>query len=394
MSLSVSARVSRVKPSATGAVLAKASELRRQGQDIINLGTGEPDFDTPAHIADAAIAAIRRGDTRYTPIDGTPELKAAICERFRADQGIEFDSANVIVSSGAKQSIFNLCMALLGPGDEAIVQTPYWVSYPEIVALGGARAVFVPTTISSGFKMTAQELEAQLTSKTRLVILNSPSNPTGAAYTRRELESFGRVLEKWPNVVVVADDIYDRIYWAGDSCIGFAAACPSLRDRTVSVNGVSKAYAMTGWRVGYAAGPETLVKAMNVIQSQSTSNACTVSQAAAVAALTGDQAPVSAMTAAYHARHDRFVSGLNELEGVDCNAADGAFYAFPNVVGAISHLGLTSSVELAEALIERTGVASVPGEPFGAPGHLRFSFACSEAELDDALARIKRLLAA
>jgi aspartate aminotransferase len=234
----------------------------------------------------------------------------------------------------------------------------------------------------------------RLTSQTRLVILNSPSNPTGAAYTRQELESFGRVLDDWPNVVVVADDIYDRIYWADESCVGFAAACPSLRDRTVSVNGVSKAYAMTGWRLGYAAGPVSLVKAMNVIQSQSTSNACTVSQAAAVAALTGDQAPVSAMTAAYRARHDRFVSGLNELDGVDCNTADGAFYAFPNVAGAISHLGLTSSVEFAETLIERAGVASVPGEPFGAPGHLRLSFACSEAELDDALARIKRLLAA
>ena len=281
--------MARVKPSPTGAVFALATELRAAGRDIISLGTGEPDFDTPQAIKDAAVAAIAAGATKYTPIDGTADLKAAIQRKFERDNDLQYESAQIVVSSGAKQCLFNLCMGLLGPGDEAIIPAPYWVSYPDMVLLAEAEPVIIETGIDDDFKMTPAQLDASISANSRLLFLNSPSNPTGASYSKAELQALGEVLEAHPQIVIVADDIYEPIHWADEPFVSFASACPSLMDRTVTVNGVSKTYAMTGWRIGYAGGPLDLIKAMKTVQSQSTSNPCSVSQAAAMAALDGDQ---------------------------------------------------------------------------------------------------------
>ena len=394
MSVAVSKRMARVQPSATGAVLARATELRAEGRDIISLGAGEPDFDTPEAIRQAAVEAIATGVTRYTPVDGTAALKTAICDKFRRENGLEFDVSQVIVPSGAKQALFNLCLARLGPGDEAIVPAPYWVSYPHMVRLAGAEAVIVHAGIEQDFKTTPAQLEAALTANTRLLILNSPSNPTGASYTRAELSALGQVLEQWPNVVVAADDIYEHIHWAEEPFVSFAAACPSLADRTVTTNGVSKAYAMTGWRIGYAAGPKALISAMRTVQSQSTSNPCSISQQAALAALEGDQTPVAEMATAYRSRHDLVVGALNRLPGVECRPGEGTFYAFPKVTGVLKSLGLADDLALTELLLEKANVAVVPGSAFGAPGYIRLSFASSEAMLTEALNRIERVLLA
>ena len=394
MSLSVSPRMARVKPSPTGAVLALVTELRAQGRDIISLGAGEPDFDTPKHIRDAAVAAIAAGHTRYTPIDGTPALKTAIQAKFRRENGLDYETAQIIVTSGGKQALFNLCMALLGPGDEAIIPTPCWVSYPDMVLLAEGEPVMVETGIEQHFKVTPAQLEGALGEKTRLLFLNSPCNPTGASYSRSELEALGAVIEGYPEVVVVSDDIYEHIYWADEPFVSFATACPALSDRTVTVNGVSKAYAMTGWRIGYAGGPEQLVSAMKTVQSQSTSNPCSVSQAAAVAALDGDQGPVAEMRAAYRLRHDYIVAALNTMPGVRCRPGEGAFYAFPQMQDAIDRLGLADDTALAEKLITEADVACVPGSAFGAPGYLRMSFACSRETLEEAVNRLNRVLAA
>ena len=394
MSVAVSKRMARVQPSATGAVLARATELRAEGRDIISLGAGEPDFDTPEAIRQAAVEAIATGATRYTPVDGTAALKTAICDKFRRENGLEFDISQVIVTSGAKQALFNLCLALLGPGDEAIVPAPYWVSYPHMVRLAGAEAVVIDAGIEQDFKITPAQLEAALTANTRLLLLNSPSNPTGASYTRAELSALGQVLEQWPNVVVAADDIYEHIHWAEEPFVSFAAACPSLADRTVTTNGVSKAYAMTGWRIGYAAGPKALISAMRTVQSQSTSNPCSISQQAALAALEGDQTPVAEMAAAYRNRHDLVVEALNRLPGVECRPGEGTFYAFPKVTGVLKSLGLADDLALTELLLEKANVAVVPGSAFGAPGYIRLSFASSEATLTEALNRIERVLLA
>ena len=394
MSLSVSPRLARVRPSPTGAVLALVTELRARGRDIISLGTGEPDFDTPQHIRDAAVAAIAAGKTRYTPIDGTAELKAAIQAKFARENGLDYATSALIVTSGGKQALFNLCMALLRPGDEAVIPAPYWVSYPDMVLLAEAEPVIVETGIEQQFKMTPAQLEAAMNERTRLVMLNSPCNPTGASYTRAELQALGAVIEGYPDVVVVSDDIYEHIYWADEPFVTFAAACPALFERTVTVNGVSKAYAMTGWRIGYAGGPEPLIGAMKTVQSQSTSNPCSVSQAAAQAALEGDQGPVRSMRQAYRARHDYLVAALSGLPGVQCRAGEGAFYAFPRVQDAVSRLGLADDTALAEKLIREAEVACVPGAAFGAPGYLRMSFACSLETLEEAVNRLERVLAA
>jgi aspartate aminotransferase len=386
--------MARVKPSPTGAVLALVTELRAQGRDIISLGAGEPDFDTPKHIRDAAVAAIAAGHTRYTPIDGTPPLKPAIPAKFRRENGLDYETAQIIVTSGGKQALFNLCMALLGPGDEAIIPTPCWVSYPDMVLLAEGEPVMVETGIEQHFKVTPAQLEGALGEKTRLLFLNSPCNPTGASYSRSELEALGAVIEGYPEVVVVSDDIYEHIYWADEPFVSFATACPALSDRTVTVNGVSKAYAMTGWRIGYAGGPEQLVSAMKTVQSQSTSNPCSVSQAAAVAALDGDQGPVAEMRAAYRLRHDYIVAALNTMPGVRCRPGEGAFYAFPQMQDAIDRLGLADDTALAEKLITEADVACVPGSAFGAPGYLRMSFACSRETLEEAVNRLNRVLAA
>jgi aspartate aminotransferase len=372
--------------------LALATELRAQGRDIISLGAGEPDFDTPQHIKDAAVAAIAAGETKYTPIDGTAALKTAVRDKLARENDLEYDNSQVMITAGGKQALFNLCLALLGPGDEVIIPAPYWVSYPDMVLLAGGEPVAVDTGIEQDFKMSPEQLRQALTDKTRLLVINSPSNPTGASYTRAELQALGAVLEEFPRVAVVADDMYEHIHWADEPFVSFAAACPALFDRTITTNGVSKAYAMTGWRIGYAAGPLEIIKAMKTIQSQSTSNPCSVSQAAALAALEGDQGPVATMCSAYRERHDFVVESLNEIPGFECRPGEGTFYAFPRVTGAIDQFGLADDTALTEKLINEGDVACVPGTAFGSPGYLRLSFASSLEALEEALGRIKRVL--
>jgi aspartate aminotransferase len=379
-----------IRPSPTGAVLALAAELRAAGRDIISLGAGEPDFDTPEHIKQAACKAIADGDTKYTSIDGTAELKAAIAQKFAHENQLNYEASQIIVSGGAKQCLFNLCMGLLSPGDEAIIPAPYWVSYPDMVRLAGAEPIIVAAGIEEDFKITAAQLRSAITPRTRLFILNSPSNPTGACYTRAEMQTLAAVLADHPNIVIAADDIYEHIHWANEPFCSFAAACPEYFNRTVTINGVSKAYAMTGWRIGYAAGPKSLITAMKTIQSQSTSNACSISQAAAVAALSGDQAAVAAMAAAYKERHDYIVGALNEIDGFECRPGEGTFYAFPRVTAALDRLQLASDTDLVERLINDADVACVPGSAFGAPGYVRMSFACSLDTLRVATDRMKR----
>ena len=386
--------MARIKTSPTGAALALAAELRAAGRDIIGLGAGEPDFDTPQAIKDAAIRAINGGATKYTPVDGTAELKAAIQRKFSRDNQLQFSPAEIIVSCGAKQAIYNLCLALLDPEDEAIIPSPYWVSYPDMVKLSDAIPVIIETGIEQNFRITAAQLADAIGPKTRLLILNSPCNPTGSSYSRAEFETLGAVLEKHPRIVVVSDEIYEPIHWGIEPFVSFAAACPGIRDRVVTVNGVSKAYAMTGWRIGYAAGPATLIAAMTTIQSQSTSNACSVAQQAAIAALDGDQQVVADMVRDYRDRHDYIVGALNDIPGFHCRPGEGTFYAFPRVSGALAHLGLRDDVALTSYLIDRANVAVVPGSAFGAPGYLRLSFACSMATLEEATKRIKRAVSA
>ena len=383
-----------IKPSPTGAVVALVADLRAAGRDIISLGTGEPDFDTPQHIKDAAIEAIASGQTKYTPIDGTGELKAAIQQKFARENQLQYDISQIIVSTGAKQCLFNLCMGLLSPGDEAVIPAPYWVSYPDMVRLAGAEPVVVAAGIDEDFKITATQLADALSDKTRLLILNSPSNPTGASYTKAELQALGAVMANYPNAVVAADDIYEHIQWGAEPFSSFATACPDMFDRTVTINGVSKAYAMTGWRIGFAAGPQEILMAMKTIQSQSTSNPCSISQAAAVAALNGDQSPVAEMTAAYKQRHDFVVAALNDIDGFECRPGEGTFYAFPRVSDAMQRLNLTNDTDLVGLLINEADVACVPGSAFGAEGYMRLSFACSLETLDEAINRVKRVLMA
>ena len=392
MTIAVARRVQRIKPSPTLAVTARAAKLKAEGRDIIGLGAGEPDFDTPLHIADAGVAAIRGGFTRYTNVDGIPELKDAIIAKFRRDNGLSYQRSQVLVSSGAKHTIFNLVQALLDPGDEVVIPAPYWVSYPDMVLLSDGVPVIVAAGPAQGYKITPAQLEAAITPRTRLFILNSPSNPTGAAYTRAELAALGAVLLRRPQVVIGTDDMYEHIWWGPEPFCSLVSACPALYDRTVTINGVSKSYAMTGWRIGYCGGPEELIRAMATIQGQSTSNPCSISQKAAVAALEGDQSCVAEMNKAFKARHDYVVDGLNALRGVSCLPGFGTFYAFANVAEAMKNLGCTDDNAFAEKLITEALVAVVPGSGFGAPGHMRLSFACSMATLEKALVRIRAAL--
>ncbi len=392
MTITVASRLNRIKPSPTLAVTARAAKLKAEGHDIVGLGAGEPDFDTPVHIAEAGIAAIRAGATRYTNVDGTPELKDAIIQKFARDNALTYTRPQILVSSGAKQTIYNLCMALLDPDDEVIIPAPYWVSYPDMVLLADGKPVIVSAGASQGYKITAAQLEAAITPKTRLFILNSPSNPTGAAYTRAELIALGEVLARHPRVVIGTDDMYEHIWWGPEAFTSLVTACPDLYERTVTINGVSKSYAMTGWRIGYCGGPQNLITAMATIQGQSTSNASSISQKASVAALNGDQQCVADMNKAYKARHDHLVAGLNDLPGVSCLAGFGTFYAFADVTGAMTKLGCADDNAFAEKLINEALVAVVPGSGFGAPGHMRLSFACSMETLDKALARLRKLL--
>jgi len=374
------------------AVTALAAELRAAGRDVIGLGAGEPDFDTPEHIREAAIEAIRAGRTRYTAVDGIEELREAVAEKFRRDNGLEYAADRVIVSGGAKQICYNVCQAVLDPGDEAVIQAPYWVSYPDMVRLAAGEPVMVETNLESGFRMRPEQLEAAITPRTRLVILNSPGNPSGAGYGREELAALGEVLAGHPDIVVATDEIYEHIWWADEPFTSFAEACPALLERTVTINGVSKCYAMTGWRIGYAAGPATLIGAMKKIQSQSTSNACTVSQYAALAALTGDQSCVAEMNRAFRQRHDFVVDALNAIDGVTCRPGEGTFYAFADAREAIARLGLADDTDLCQMLLNEAGVALVPGSAFGTPGHFRLSYACGLETLRDALGRLESAL--
>jgi aspartate aminotransferase len=393
VTLPVSRRVQRVKPSPTLAVTARAARLKAEGKDVIGLGAGEPDFDTPAHIAQAGIDAIKNGFTRYTNVDGINELKDAIIAKFDVDNGIKYERSQILVSSGAKQTIYNLCMAVLDAGDEAIIPAPYWVSYPDMVMLADGHPVMPFAGPVQGYKITPRQLAASITPKTRLVLLNSPCNPTGAAYTRAELRALGEVLLEYPRVIIGTDDMYEKIYWAPEPFCSLLTAVPELYNRTITINGVSKAYAMTGWRIGYCGGPKEIITAMGTIQGQSTSNASSISQKAATVALSGDQTCVAKMNESFKARHDFVVQGLNALPGVSCLPGAGTFYAFADVSKAMASLGCREDGEFAELLLNEGGVAVVPGGGFGAPGHIRISFATSMTNLEKALERMGRVLA-
>ena len=389
MDTHLSHRVQSVKPSATLAITARAKELKAQGKDIIGLGAGEPDFDTPDHIKQAAIEAIQAGFTKYTAVDGTPGLKQAIIAKFQRDNGLTYQPDQVLVSCGGKQSFFNMAQAYLNPGDEVIIPAPYWVSYPDMVLLAEGKPVILQAGLEQGFKITPEQLRGAITDNTRLVVLNSPSNPTGVAYSKTELAALGEVLLEYPNILIASDDMYEHILWADEPFSNIVTACPALYDRTLVMNGVSKAYSMTGWRIGYAAGPQWLVKAMKKVQSQSTSNPTSISQIAAEAALNGDQGCISEMLSAFKQRHDYVVNELNRIKGVKCLPSQGAFYSFPDMRDAIAALeGINNDVELAEYLLNEAGVAMVPGSAFGQPGYMRLSFATSMENLSEALKRI------
>jgi len=393
LDVQLSDRVNNIKPSPTLAVTNRAAELRAAGKNIIGLGAGEPDFDTPEHIKEAAIKALAEGKTKYTAVDGTPSLKQAIIEKFKRDNGLSYDPNQILVSCGGKQSFFNLSLALLNEGDEVIIPAPYWVSYPDMVIMADAKPVIVSTTQENRFKISPEQLEAAITDKTRLVVLNSPSNPTGVAYSREELNALGNVLKKYPNVLIATDDMYEHIQLGDQPFCNIAMACPELLDRTIVLNGVSKAYSMTGWRIGYAAGPVKLIGAMKKIQSQSTSNPTSIAQFGAEAALNSSQECVAEMVIAFRERHDFVVNALNEIEGVECIAADGTFYAFPSFQAVIDNdERFSNDIELAEFLLMEAGVALVPGSAFGAPGNMRLSFATSMEILEDAIGRIKKAL--
>ena len=338
MSIKLSQRVQAVKPSPTLAITARAAELRSAGKDVIGLGAGEPDFDTPEHIKEAAIQAIHDGKTKYTPVDGTAELKQAVIDKFRRDNGHEYSSDQILVSCGGKQSFYNLAQALLDPGDEVIIPAPYWVSYPDMTILAGGIPVYIRAGAAQQFKITPEQLAAAITEKTRLLVLNSPSNPTGMAYTRAELEALGEVIRQYPNILVATDDMYEHILWSDEPFCNILMACPDLYDQTMVLNGVSKAYSMTGWRIGYAAGPANIIKAMKKIQSQSTSNPTSISQVAAQAALEGPQECIQDMLVHFKQRHDYVVDRLNKINGVSCLPTDGTFYVFPNIEGMIESM--------------------------------------------------------
>ncbi len=394
MPLTISRRAQRVKPSPTLAVTALSLRLKSEGKDVIGLGAGEPDFDTPAHIREAGIQAIQKGATRYTNVDGTPELKDAIIAKFKRDNGLSYERNQILVSSGAKQTIFNLCMAVLDPGDEVIIPGPYWVSYPDMAMLADGIPVMPTAGPEQGYKISPKQLAAAITSKTRLVLLNSPSNPTGAAYTRAELRALADVLVDHPRLLIGTDDMYEKIYWASEPFASLVTVAPELYDRTVTINGCSKAYAMTGWRIGYCGGPKEIVSAMTTIQGQSTSNPSSISQKAAVAALNGDQQCVVDMNRAFKERHDYVVAALNDLPGVSCLPGAGTFYAFADVRGAMRNLGIRDDNAFCEYLINKALVAVVAGSGFGAPGHMRLSFACSMEMLQKAIERMRAVLPA
>lgn len=386
--------LARVQPSATVGISQKARELAREGRDIIALSAGEPDFDTPQHVKDAAIAALAAGKTKYTNVDGIPELKEAVAQKFKRDNSLDVTAADCFVSSGGKQIIFNAWLATLNPGDEVVIPVPYWVSYPEIVRLCGAMPVFAKATAETGFKLTPDALEAAITPKTKWLILNSPSNPSGAAYTGDELKELATILLRHPQVHILTDDIYEPLVYDGGTFATIAQIAPELGGRTLTMNGVSKSHAMTGWRIGYCTGPQELLKAMTKLQSQSTTNACSIAQWAAVEALNGPQDFLKDWRQVFQNRRDKVVSGLNAAEGIDCLTPAGAFYVFPSCKGLLGKtskggMKLETDEDFVMALLEETGVALVHGSAFGLAGHFRLSYAASDAELEGAVTRIQ-----
>jgi aspartate aminotransferase len=375
------------------AVTARAAQMRAAGKDIIGLGAGEPDFDTPDHIKAAAVKALDSGFTKYTAVDGIPSLKKAISAKFKSDNSLDYQLNQILVSCGGKQSSYNLTQALLNPGDEVIIPAPYWVSYPDMVLLADGVPVIIETTQEQHFKISSEQLRAAISGKTRLIFINSPSNPSGIAYSLEELKALGDVLKDFPEIIIATDDMYEHILWEQGTFVNILNAHPEFYDRTVVLNGVSKAYSMTGWRIGYAAGPANLIEAMCTIQSQSTSNPTSISQVAAEAALTGDQSFIDRMCVEFKQRHDYVVSDLNKIEGIECLNTDGTFYVFPRVKNLIARLeGINDDLEFSEYLIEKASVALVPGSAFGCPGHIRISIATSMANLQNALERIKKAI--
>ncbi|MFN4295812.1 MAG: pyridoxal phosphate-dependent aminotransferase [Brevundimonas sp.] len=398
MSSLQSSALARVKPSATLAVTAKARELKRAGRDVIGLGAGEPDFDTPDNIKQAAIAAIQRGETKYTDVDGTPELKAAIVAKFARENGLTYETSQIHVAPGGKAVLYNALVATLSPGDEVIVPAPYWVSYPDMVLLAGGEPVEIVGEAADGFKLKPEVLEAAITPRTRWLILNSPSNPTGAAYTRAELESLAEVLRRHPHVWVMTDDMYEHLVYGGFEYTTIAQVAPDLYERTLTVNGVSKAYAMTGWRIGYAGGPRPLIDLMRKVAGQTTSNPSSISQAAAVEALNGPQDFMAVRRAAFEKRRDLVVAMLNEAEGIECATPEGAFYVYPSAEGVMgktteSGVVIDSDEVFARELLEAEGVAVVHGAAFGLSPFFRISYATSEDVLEEACKRIQRFCA-
>jgi len=394
----LSNRVQTIKPSPTLAVSARAARLKSEGKDIIGLGAGEPDFDTPQHIKDAAINAINRGFTKYTAVGGIPSLKNAIINKFKRDNDFDYTAKQILVSCGGKQSFFNLALAVINPGDEVIIPSPYWVSYPDIVLIAEGKPITIEAGIEQSFKITATQLERAITPKTRMFVINSPSNPSGGVYALDELKALGEVLRKHPQILIATDDMYEHILLSGGEFVNILNACPDLYSRTMVLNGVSKAYAMTGWRIGYCGGPEHIITAMENIQSQSTSNPTSISQVAAETALNGDQLCIEPMLTAFKERNLFVTDTLNAIPGVKCLLSDGAFYTFADTRQAIETLHTRkvlkdrNDISFSEYLLEQGGVAVVPGSAFGSEGYIRLSFATSMENIKKALERIARLL--
>lgn len=392
MEILLSDSIQRIKPSPTLAVNAKAQQLIAQGKSIVSLGVGEPDFDTPKHIKQAAIQAIESGKTKYTAVDGIVSLKQAVCDKMENFNKLTYKLNQTIISTGGKQAIFNLVLSVLNSGDEAIIPAPYWVSYYDMVLFAGGNPIVVQASLDQNFKITPAQLKAAITPRTRLFFLNSPSNPTGIGYTREELKALGEILVAHPNIIIATDDMYEHIWWAKEAFSNIVMACPELYNQTVVLNGVSKAYSMTGWRIGYACGPEKLIKAMNTLQGQSTSNPCSISQAAAEAALRGPKDSVIEMVQAFKIRHDYVVESLNNLNNVQCLPGDGTFYAFARVQDFIDrHPTINNDLELADYLLQEAGVAVVPGSAFGTEGYMRLSFATSMQQLELAISRLAKV---
>jgi len=389
----LSERAKSIKPSATLAVSAHAAQLRAQGKNIISLSAGEPDFDTPAHIKNAAIKALNEGQTKYTAVDGTQELKQAVINKFKRDNDLTYENNQILVSCGAKHSLYNIFQATLNPGDEIIIPAPFWASYPDMAKLSGAIPVIIKSTIDNNFKIDASSLEKAISEKTRMFLLNSPSNPSGSNYTKSELEEISEVLIKHPEILIVSDDIYEHIFWGSETFANIINVCEKLYERTIVVNGVSKAYSMTGWRIGYAGGPEKIIKEMKKIQSQSTSNPNSIAQAAAVSALNEKQDFIKDCVNIFKDRHDFLIKTLEEIDGMRVLKSEGTFYSFPDMNNIISKFeSISNDIELAQFFLEKAEVAMVPGSAFGVPGCMRISFATSMENLKESMERIKSIL--